>query len=414
VRLESRPASHAPFPRLCVGRAFSFAQGFRATFAEPKAGELRVLDTYTSYQLIMKDLPKALDRVEKQPVVDRDTQYYLENITKVKSVDDFVNDYRLFSYAMKAFGLEDMTYAKAFMVKAMKEGVSDPDSFANKLTDKRYAEFVATFNFAEYGDQATVYNKTQQEVTANYATQAQIAGVDPNSDAVKTETSYYLANIVKVKSIDDFLANGRLASYALKAYGIDPSTETADHIQELLEGGVSDPNSPANQTKDPRYIAFVTAFNFQALGEATTTYSLAQQPAVDKYVRQTLEENAGEDNQGVQLALYFERKAPDISSFYDILGDKALAQVLYTALGLPQSFAQADIDTQVSFFEKKLDIEDLQDPKKLSDFLKRFTALWEIDNPSTPAASYASVLFAQPAEYGISTNLLLTMQQLKL
>ena len=59
-------------------------------------------------------------------MVDRETKYYLENISKVKTIDEFVKDDRLFRYAMKAHGLEDMAYAKAFMVKALKEGVADP------------------------------------------------------------------------------------------------------------------------------------------------------------------------------------------------------------------------------------------------------------------------------------------------
>lgn len=373
-----------------------------------------MVSTYASYQVIMRDLPKALDRVENQPTVDRETAYYLENITKVKSVDDFVNDYRLFHYAMKAFGLEDMAYAKAFMTKAMKEGVSDPDSFANKLTDKRYAEFVKTFNFAALGEQTTVYVKAQQEVTANYATQALIHGVNPQSEAVQAETNYYLANIVKVKSVDEFMGNDRLLSYALKAYGFNPAEEDLDKIREFLEGGVSDPDSPVNKQDNVSYKAFVSAFNFQALGEATTTYSQPQQLAVDKYVRQTLEENAGEQNEGVQLALYFERKAPSITSFYNVLADKALTQVVYTALGLPDSFATADLDRQVAYLESKLDIEDFQDPEKLGTFLKRFTAMWDISNTTSSTSSPASVLFSQPTEFGISTNLLLTLQQLKL
>ena len=77
-----------------------------------------MVSTYTSYQLIARDIPKAIDRVEREPMVDRETKYYLENISKVKTIEEFVKDDRLFRYAMKAHGLEDMTYAKAFMVKA--------------------------------------------------------------------------------------------------------------------------------------------------------------------------------------------------------------------------------------------------------------------------------------------------------
>ena len=256
------------------------------------------MDTYTSYQLIAKDIPKAIDQVESQPVVKRDTDYYLANIGNIKTIDDFVKDTRLFNYAMKAYGLGDMAYAKAFMVKALKEGVSSQDSFANKLSDKRYAAFVKAFNFAAYGPTATLF----------------------------------------------------------------PS---------------------------------------------------AQQGAVDGYMRQTLEENAGETNQGVRLALYFQRKAPTITSWYDVLADTALSSVIRTALDLPDTFAAADIDKQVQAFEQKLNIADFKDPTKLSKFLGRFTTMWEINNPTSTAQTSVSVLFAQPTTVGISTDLMMAMQKLK-
>jgi hypothetical protein len=256
------------------------------------------LNTLTSYQLITKDITKSLDQVESQPTVQRDTDYYLANIGKVKTVDDFVKDTRLFNYAMKAYGLGDMAYAKAFMVKALKEGVEADDSFANKLSDKRYADFVKAFNFEAYGDTATLY--------------------------------------------------------------------------------------PA-----------------------------AQQDTVDKYMRQTLEENAGKTNEGVRLALYFDRKAPEITSWYDVLADTALASVVRTALGLPDSFASADIDKQAQLFEQKLDIADFTDPAKLSKFLTRFTSLWEVDHPTSTVQTSISVLFAQPTTVGISTDLMMAMQKLR-
>ena len=85
----------------------------------------------------------------------------------------------------------------------------------------------------------------------------------------------------------------------------------------------------------------------------------------------------------MRLALYFERKAPGLTSFYQVLADPALAQVVRTALGLPDSFASADIDKQVALFESKIDIADLKDPEKLSKFMQRFTSLWEIIEPDS-------------------------------
>lgn len=372
-----------------------------------------MLNTFTSYQMIAKNLATSLDRVGKQPLVDRETRYYLDNITKVKSIEEFVADDRLFKYAMKAHGLQDMAYAKAFMVKAMKEGISSPDSFANKLTDKRYAEFVASYNFAALGEQATTYIRAQHGTVKNYHTQALIAGVNPESEAVKSDTAYYLANIGNVRSIDDLLADDRLFSYAMGAFGMNPEVDSKASIREMLEGGVRDPDSPANKASEPRYAAFVSTFNFEAQGEAATTWNAAQQPAVDKYMRQTLEEDAGAQNEGVRLALYFQRKASGITSFYQVLADPALAQVVRTALGLPASFASADLDKQVQLFESRLKIEDFSEPEALGKFLTRFTSLWEIDNPTATATTSLSVLFSQPVEYGVSTNLLLAIHKMK-
>lgn len=372
-----------------------------------------MLNTLTSYKLIARDIPKAISRVETQPMVKRETEYYLANITKVKSVDEFVKNDRLFKYAMKAFGLEDMSYAKAFMAKALKEGISDPDSFANKLTDKRYAQFVAAFNFEKRGEDATVYNPAQQGVMQNYLLQAKMAGVDPSNEFVRTETAYYLANITDVKSVDDLMADSRLYDYALAAYGFDPATEDKKLIRSVIEGGVSNPDSVANKLENKAYAGLAAAFNFEKYGEAATTYNPAQQPTVDKYMRQTLEENAGSSNEGVRLALNFQRKATTITNWYDVLADKALSTVVRTALGLPDSFATADIDKQAAFFESKLDIVDFSDPAKLEKFISRFTTLYEIDHPTSAAQTSVSILFARPTTIGVSTDLMIAMQNLR-
>jgi len=372
-----------------------------------------MINTYSSYQSIARNMQTALERVGKQPLVDRDTKYYLENITKVTSIEEFVGNDRLFKYAMKAHGLEDMNYAKAFMIKALKEGVSDPDSFANKLTDKRYADFVRSFNFAAGGPETTSYVKAQQGAVKNYLLEVQIAGGDPLSEAVQAETNYYLANIGKMKSIDEFMGNGRVLRYALAAFGIEDTADNRQLARKVLQGGVSDPDSIANKTADSRFLSFAKMFDFEGLGEAATTYNSAQSPVVDKYMRQTLEQDAGAQNEGVRLALYFQRKAPTISSFYQVLGDPALAKVVRTALGLPDSFAAADIDKQVQLFEKRLDIKDFSDPEALGKFLTRFTSLWEIENPTSSAQTSVGVLFSQPPEFGVSTNLMLAIQKMK-
>ncbi len=258
-----------------------------------------MVGTLTDYSLIARDIQRSITQVRSDPIVARETEYYLKNIGNVKTIDDFVNDRRLFQYAMKAHGLEDMTYAKAFMVKVLKEGRDDSDAFANKLADKRYLEFAKTFDFNRYTT-------------------------------------------------------------------------------------------------------------------AATTFTRAQQGVVDRYLRQTLEENAGSSNEGVRLALYFQRKAPDLQSVTEILADKAMAQVVRVAFGLPASFAAADLDHQIQMYKEKIDVADFADPDKLTKFIGRFAAMWDMSNGSSgTAAATAGLLFGGTQSFGLSADLMIAIQKYK-
>ncbi|TCP89194.1 uncharacterized protein DUF1217 [Rhizobium sp. PP-CC-2G-626] len=256
-----------------------------------------VTTTFTSYRQITADLTTSLKRVTEKPDVARETEYYLAHIGNVKSIDDFFADPRLYDYAMKAHGLEDMGYAKAFMRKVLTEGVASDDAFANKLSDSRYTDLVKSLNFAADGAAATASDKARKGVT-------------------------------------------------------------------------------------------------------------------EKYARQTLEQDAGEDNAGVRLALYFERMAPGVTNAFGLLADEALAQVVRTIMQVPDAFAAADIDKQADAVSKAIDLKDLQDPQKMSKLMERFTALWELDHATSNYDPLA--LFGTQSGFGISSDLLLSINTLKL
>lgn len=259
-----------------------------------------MLSTIADYTRLTKDMGKSLTQVATEPDVSRDTDYFLSHIGNVKTIDDFLKDYRLYTYAMKAYGLSDMTYAKAFMRKVLTEGTTDKDAFANKLTDTRYRQFAAAFDFVGLGDQAT---------------------------------------------------------------------QTA----------------------------------------AATTGTATQ------YVTQTMEEKAGDQNEGLRLALYFTRKASTITSSYQILADKAMTQVVQTAMGWSSTLSSSDIDAQAKLITDNVNLADFQDPAKVNKFVQRFAAMWDAtqaqsDNSTNPAL----VLIAGAAtSISMDTNMLTTLQNIR-
>ena len=256
-----------------------------------------MLTATANYRIVSENLTRSIGRVADKPDVSRQTEYYLKNIGNVKSVDDFMSDDRLYRYAMKAFGLDDMSYAKAFMRKVLEEGTDKSDSFANSLSDRRYREFAEAFNFQRYGATTTAFDRTQQGT-------------------------------------------------------------------------------------------------------------------VDKFYRQTLEEDVGAEDEGVRLALYFERKAPTVDSILELLADPALLKVTQTMLGISEATGALDIDKQADMFAKRLDVEDLKDPEKLKKLISRFTGMWEAQRGQS--FNGASILIGGPIAMGVSGDLLASIQNLRL
>jgi hypothetical protein len=207
--------------------------------------------------------------------------------------------------------------------------------------------------------------------------------------AVKTATAYYEANIGSVKSIGDLVGNYRLLSYALNAYGLGDQINAKGLITKVLEGGVSNPKSLANTLPNSQWKAFAAAFNFVDSGATPPSSTSSVATTTGDYVEQQLESDQGDQDVGVQLALYFQRVAPTVTSEYGILADPNLLQIAATIMGLPPS-AAADLQPQT--LSELMPISDLQDPAKLNQLTERFTAMYDYTyGPSSGATSGLSV-----------------------
>jgi len=180
---------------------------------------------------------------------------------------------------------------------------------------------------------------------------------------------------------------------------------------------LDDENSYVNGLDDYRYAELVGAFNFDSDGNLSDdpTGTVQQRgdvlETVDFYLQQTLESDQGDSNTGVRLALYFERKAPDISSAYDILGDSALFEFFTTSFNLSSYVSNMDVDKQAEMVENFIDLKDLSDPDKVQDLIKRFTAMYDVANGTNTSSPALSILDTSSA--GVSADTLLAVAQLK-
>ncbi len=221
--------------------------------------------TYLDYKIYANNMARTLQRVSAEPVVSREAQYYQNNIGSVKSVSDFVKNFNLFSYAMQAYGLQDMTYATAFMTKVLQSNLSDSSSFVNTLTDPRYKAFAEAFSFTSTGGVANsaITQSTDQEAdTLGLYTQ----NSSLSSDSASTEAQYYKTTIGSITSVDQLTSNSRLLNIVYAAYGLNPSTTSTGDIKAALESDLSNSKSAANESGNKGLEALAADFNFAADG----------------------------------------------------------------------------------------------------------------------------------------------------
>lgn len=229
---------------------------------------------------------------------------------------------------------------------------------------------------------------------------------------ISREISYYRENIREVKSLQDFIADDRLFRFAMTAYGLQDMSYAKAFMRKVLESGIDSPNSLANRLQDPRYKEFATVFNFARYGETTTIFERAREGTIDRFVRQTVEIEAGAASEGARLALYFQRKAPEVVSAYNLLADRALLEVAQMVAGLPPASAALDIDKQAALISSRIDLKALKDPEQVQKMMERFTLLWEMRNQPQFGGGVPNVLVGSGFT-GLSQSLLTSIQNLR-
>ncbi|MBZ6077600.1 DUF1217 domain-containing protein [Microvirga puerhi] len=360
----------------------------------------------------------AYDDADQQKDSGR-TAFYKNMIGTVEDVDGLLNNFILYDYVLEAFGLDPKTESKSTIRQVLTSDLSDPKSYANQTRDSRYIGLADAFNFSADGKiRAALVAQSEGEISATAS--AYLVGATDRGqtlDDAKAETAYYREQIDRVSSLDDLLKDKRLLTYVMSAFGVTLPDTLADFMERLLKSDLDDPESFANKLQDKRYAQLAASFNFDADGNIVQRSGGQAQSLrsvlniIELHTRQTLEKQSGEENDGLRLALYFQRKAPGLTSVYGILADRALQQVVFKALGLPDEMAQAPIDQQAELLKNRLNLADFKDPEKLEKFLGRFSVRYDLENGT--ASSPVMALFQGGDGSDISVDAMVSFSQLR-
>jgi len=230
------------------------------------------------------------------------------------------------------------------------------------------------------------------------------------SSVIQRDTDYFRENIANAKSAQDLVADRRLLSVALGAFGLDDDIGNKYFIQKILEGGVLKEDALANRLTDSRYRAFAKAFGFGDFSVANTQLSDFPDEIVSAFEDRQFEISVGEQNSDMRLALGVDRDLDAILAkdttedgfWFSVMGTPTLRQVFETALGLPSTLGVADIDLQLQTFRAKAEqvfsngeVSQFSDPEAREKLVRLFLARSDAStgfSATTPGAAALTLL----------------------
>ena len=81
----------------------------------------------------------------------RAIENFRTQVKDIETVDQFVDNYEVYSFVMKAFDLEDQIFGKAMIKAALKSNIEDDEALINRLTDPRIKDLYDAMGFGEDG-----------------------------------------------------------------------------------------------------------------------------------------------------------------------------------------------------------------------------------------------------------------------
>lgn len=226
----------------------------------------------------------------------------------------------------------------------------------------------------------------------------------------KRDATYFRENIANIKSAEELVSDRRLLSVALGAFGLEADLNNKFFVNKVLTDGTTANDALSNRLADKRYKKFSEAFGFGASEAKKTTDKVAMDGIVESYFKQSFEVSVGQQNDTMRIALYAQRELTELAEsnssettkWFSVMGLPALRNMFETALGLPSSFSQLDIDKQLEVFQDKTSalfgndsISQFADPNNLERLTEVFLAraqISEIASTYSPAATALTLL----------------------
>lgn len=191
---------------------------------------------------------------------------------------------------------------------------------------------------------------------------------------VKSAIAAFEKKAPEITTVDGLLKDRRTLEFVLSAFQLEEKVDAKGILKKLLTEDPVNDKSLANILSDPRYKAFAKAMEPLRLGSKPFSSATFVATLVKGYETNEFEKYQGEQTPGLREALYFKRNIGGITKTMQLLGSKALTEVVRVALGLPKEMGLLPVAKQAKLIEQHLDVSKFSDGKFVDRFIDRYLA----------------------------------------
>lgn len=199
------------------------------------------LTGYAGWKFLARTREAQQATLAASPVMQTNEAYFREKIGGIRSAEALVEDRRLLTVALGAFGLDDDINSKYFVRKVLEGSTFDPQSLPNKLSDKRYVELAKAFGFGDFPTSPnTLLSTFPDKIIAAYEARQFERAVGEQSQPMRLamNAERELAAIAGKKSSVDtkwftIMGNAPLREVFETAFGLPSQFGSADLDRQL-------------------------------------------------------------------------------------------------------------------------------------------------------------------------------------
>lgn len=351
------------------------------------------------WQFLQRTMGEQAASYSSTAAARRDEAYFLQNIGKIGSAEELVNDRRMLCITLSAFGLAEDLPNRAFIQRVLESSTGEPQpngkrSFVQRLADRRYHELAKAFGF---GDRA-------ESTQPGFAQDARRADRDELSVRLTVSMQRDLAALASSGIGDEATWTLVLNTPSLRKM-FETAYELPMDFDKLSLGAQI--SVLRVQTESVFGSGAVSQFADQgALLELSQRYidGFANDLLTNYHARQ-FEEAVGQQDQSMRLALALQRDLGQLASsdqsesgkWYRILGTPSMRKVFETAFQLPSSFGSLDLDRQVEILRIRTQrafgengVSQFSEPETMNKLIRQFFVgdqLSEIQSANAPSAA---------------------------